>query len=140
MRVSPPILAQERAAALRALTPVEPVALGGHGEVPGPGRFPGHLSLTPPDRVLAATATHPVTDFLVPVVVALFAKASAVPAVVRLAFAEVEPGPTVGNRDLRWFGYSRPPRDAYEPEGALALFGLTEPDDPRPNRSNAPWA
>jgi carbonic anhydrase len=128
MHVSPPILARERAEALRALAHLglrsvetEPIELVD---------ALAHISLTPLDQSLAESPDHPVAELLRRAGFQFFGKARGLLASARSAFDEIGVDVTRRQRDLNWFSLSPPAQGKHQPEDALAFLSLTEPGGP----------
>jgi MFS superfamily sulfate permease-like transporter len=129
MRVAPPVLARERAEALRALA-----HLSLRSVETGPIDLADSLayfSLTPLDPSAADSADHPVTEILRRAGSQLLMKARGLLAGARSAFDEIGSSATHRQRDLNWFCLSPPAQGKPKPEDALAYLSLTMPGGPR---------
>jgi carbonic anhydrase len=128
MRISPPFLARERAEALRTLA-----RLSLTSEVPntmGLDHSLAYLSLTPLDLSVTDPLGHPVTNTVMQAGRVLFEEARGFLAIVRSAFDDdfdqKAPDPRRDLHLLSLYPFEKVEK-AIEPEGALALFSLTEP-------------
>jgi MFS superfamily sulfate permease-like transporter len=126
MRVSRPVLAQERAQALQAMTRLSLSGAGAQSlELT---HSLAHLSLSSLDPSIVDAPDHPVTEYLTRVGSSLFVKVRRTLVLAQAAYGSINA--TQGadtQRDLNWFSLSRPAGVDTRPVGELAYRSLTEP-------------
>jgi len=125
MRVSPPILSEERAVAFQLMA-----RLSMTGENVPPMdllRTLDQLSLSSCNEPAGHSVDHPVTEFLTQAGGTLFVKVRGSLAFVRSAFHDSHPAVSDPRGDLNWLSLSEPMADVGQPDSALAFLSLTEP-------------